>query len=343
MGFSSSNFGNALLLDGLSLTFNSQGEAQVSGTYTTQNLVFSNGVVVTSGQGAPTGGITTYQTFDTGNYQSTWDSGKIFAQQITASESGTVQQVALQFTAPVSSTAHVNIAIYSDSSGSPDSLLASTGSVLLTAANLNSANASLNTAVSITKNTNYWIAFQVDSDTPINAASGGGFTNYYYTSTYTSFEQTPTWTSDSSLPLFGGQIVFLSGTEVTGSYYLRVDQPQVLYVYDGSNWLVSHSVDNITSLSSGSPYSVATTDQVLLITTGSSSFTVDLPTVSGVTGRKILIIKADSGSGSIIIDPNGSDTIEGSTSKTISSQYGKVAVISDGSSTWYDLGTGGGI
>jgi len=96
----------------------------------------------------------------------------------------------------------------------------------------------------------------------------------------------------------------------------------------------------ITALSSGSPYTVLSTDEVLLITTGASAYTVNLPAAS-TAGRKVLVIKVDSGAGAITVTPNGSDTIEGAATKVISSQYGKVGIVSDGTATWYDLGSGG--
>ncbi len=96
----------------------------------------------------------------------------------------------------------------------------------------------------------------------------------------------------------------------------------------------------VTPKSSGSPYSVAATDEVILVTTGGSGYTVNLPAAS-TAGRKVLIIKADSGAGAVTVSRAGSDTIEGATSKTVSSQYGKVGLVSDGTSTWYDLGSGG--
>jgi hypothetical protein len=99
---------------------------------------------------------------------------------------------------------------------------------------------------------------------------------------------------------------------------------------------------NVTVVST-TPYSMVGTDEVILVTTGGSAITVNLQSVAGTAkGRKLIVIQTD-GVGSVVIAVNGSDTIEGSSSKTISAQYGKVGLVSDGVSTWYDLGTGGGI
>lgn len=49
-----------------------------------------------------------------------------------------------------------------------------------------------------------------------------------------------------------------------------------------------------------------------LLTAGSSSRTITLPLAANNTNRKILIKKVDTGAGSIVIDGNGSETIDGS-------------------------------
>jgi len=96
-------------------------------------------------------------------------------------------------------------------------------------------------------------------------------------------------------------------------------------------------------LSSGSPYSVLATDEILSVTTGATGFSVLLPAANANAGRKLLMIKADAGAGAVVIARAGLDTIEGATTKTIGSQYGKVGLVCDGTAVWYDLGTGGGI
>lgn len=96
----------------------------------------------------------------------------------------------------------------------------------------------------------------------------------------------------------------------------------------------------IHSLSSGSPYSVVSTDEILLITTGSSAYTVTLPAANQYSGRKLLIAKVDSGSGAVTINRAGSDTISGQTSVVLSAQYAMVGLVSDDVSVWYNLGSG---
>jgi hypothetical protein len=73
-------------------------------------------------------------------------------------------------------------------------------------------------------------------------------------------------------------------------------------------------------------YTAANTDYFIDCTSG--SFTVNLFTAVGNTGR-ILIIK-NSGTGTITVDPNGSQTIDGATTQSLATQWSRVHIISDG-------------
>jgi hypothetical protein len=73
-------------------------------------------------------------------------------------------------------------------------------------------------------------------------------------------------------------------------------------------------------------YTATTSDYFIDCTTG--TFTVNLFTAVGNTGR-ILIIK-NSGTGTITVDPNGTQTIDGATTQTLSTQWSRVHIISDG-------------
>lgn len=78
-------------------------------------------------------------------------------------------------------------------------------------------------------------------------------------------------------------------------------------------------------------YNALTTDYVIHCTSG--TFTINLPTAVGIQGE-VFIIK-NSGSGFITIDPNGSQTIDGSTTYTMS-QAETVQIISTGAN-WITL------
>ena len=73
-------------------------------------------------------------------------------------------------------------------------------------------------------------------------------------------------------------------------------------------------------------YTATDADYVIDCTSG--TFTVTLPASSGKTGR-ILIIK-NSGAGTITVDGNASETIDGASTYSIAVQYGTIQIMSDG-------------
>ena len=75
-----------------------------------------------------------------------------------------------------------------------------------------------------------------------------------------------------------------------------------------------------------------------VVTTGSSTITVTLPTVASgdaAAGRVVTIIKIDGGAGAVSIDPTGSETINGSaTAVSLGTQYHYRTLVYDGASGW---------
>lgn len=78
---------------------------------------------------------------------------------------------------------------------------------------------------------------------------------------------------------------------------------------------------------------------VVLVTTGSSAITVTLPAAANHTGRIYRIFKVDSGNGTVVVDGNSSETIEGATTFTLGSQYAMAAIVSNGT-LWFKLDAG---
>lgn len=83
-------------------------------------------------------------------------------------------------------------------------------------------------------------------------------------------------------------------------------------------------------------YTVTDTDgiEVILMTTSNTDRTVTLPTAADNTDRELVVKKVDSGTGKVILDGEGSETIDGATTLTLFKQYGKVRIKCDGSN-WY--------
>jgi hypothetical protein len=81
----------------------------------------------------------------------------------------------------------------------------------------------------------------------------------------------------------------------------------------------------------GATYSATTYDTMYLVTTTGGAVEVDLPTAGSQAGKTIDILAATGATNSVTVDPNGSETINGSgTSLTLSSNYQNVTLISDG-------------
>jgi hypothetical protein len=92
---------------------------------------------------------------------------------------------------------------------------------------------------------------------------------------------------------------------------------------------------------SSADYTITTTDgyELVYVTTGASNRTITLPAASSNTGRVITIKKSDSGSGAAVVTRAGADTIEGSTSISLTRQYDWLSLNCDGS-TWIRTGHG---
>jgi hypothetical protein len=85
-----------------------------------------------------------------------------------------------------------------------------------------------------------------------------------------------------------------------------------------------------------SSYTVLATDYTILCNNTSGAITITLPTASGIAGR-VYVIKKISGAGNnVTIDGAGAETIDGSTTDLITTQYNSIMIQSDGTD-WYIL------
>lgn len=75
----------------------------------------------------------------------------------------------------------------------------------------------------------------------------------------------------------------------------------------------------------------------VLVNSTSGTITITLP--AATTRKRYHIKKIDSSVNSVDITRAGSDTIEGSTSVSLTAQYDSVTIYSDGTSVWYIEGT----
>lgn len=86
-------------------------------------------------------------------------------------------------------------------------------------------------------------------------------------------------------------------------------------------------------------YTALTTSSILLVDadTAGGNVTVTLPTAASLSGRLYVIKKIDSSSYTVTVDGDGSETIDGATTKTIYGENDRLILISDGTN-WVVLG-----
>jgi hypothetical protein len=103
-------------------------------------------------------------------------------------------------------------------------------------------------------------------------------------------------------------------------------------IIDGVWLRVSTAIDDTDS-----PYTVSVlTTQILYADPTSGAITVNLPAVASSTGA-ILTVKNIGTTNAVTLDGNSSETIDGATTKALSSQYDVVTIHCDGSA-WHIIG-----
>jgi hypothetical protein len=177
-----------------------------------------------------------------------------------------------------------------------------------------------------TANTNYTILANGTSSGWAGRMLGDYATGQFY---FQHRNNTPTWTNCFSLNANGGKggttfydNAFIGGDgwlTVNGSSNNGVDKLQVV----GSIAAIGMKQNYVAKTGA---YTATDADYVIDCTSG--TFTVTLPASSGRTGR-ILIIK-NSGAGTITVDGNASETIDGAATYSLSVQYATVQIMSDG-------------
>lgn len=85
---------------------------------------------------------------------------------------------------------------------------------------------------------------------------------------------------------------------------------------------------------SSSVYQAKSSDCTILANSSISTLTVNLPTAVGILGQEYFIKKADATANTVIVTTTSSQSIDASTTYTLSAQYYGVKVQSDGSNWW---------
>jgi len=85
------------------------------------------------------------------------------------------------------------------------------------------------------------------------------------------------------------------------------------------------------------PITVTAANSSIYVDATGGAATVNLPTAVGNTGKIFTIAKIDSGTNTVTIDPNGSETINGATTAILSVQFDNITIQSDGAN-WRIIG-----
>lgn len=141
---------------------------------------------------------------------------------------------------------------------------------------------------------------------------------------------------DALSPMSASGDVIYGGTSGTGTRLAKGSDGQFLSLVSGIPSWASVTTGNDAVVTKTANYNISTSDNVILCNT--NAFTVTLPAAS-TTGKRITVIKIGSDTNAITIARDGSDTIEGATSKTLVSQYDTMVLEADGSATWYIVST----
>lgn len=76
------------------------------------------------------------------------------------------------------------------------------------------------------------------------------------------------------------------------------------------------------------------TDGLILVYTTTANVTVSLPDAARMPGKRLIVTKADPTAYTVTLDADGGDHINGAAGQTITTQYGRVGVQSDGVGWW---------
>jgi hypothetical protein len=92
--------------------------------------------------------------------------------------------------------------------------------------------------------------------------------------------------------------------------------------------------ETLNTTSKTANYTATASDDVILCSASGGAFTITLPAAASSTGLHLVVKKTDSGFNAVTIDGNASETIDGATTKKLSTQYESIEIVCDGSN-WH--------
>lgn len=134
--------------------------------------------------------------------------------------------------------------------------------------------------------------------------------------------------SDSSNPLIYGDF-YTNYVKINGSFY-STGSIGIGTTSPNSKLQVTGSL-SLPYVAKTANYTATLNDFTIAVTCSSANITITLPTSVGITGRIYVIKKMDNTSYSVIVDANGTQTIDGSETVSLTTQYQTIRLQSNGS------------
>lgn len=107
------------------------------------------------------------------------------------------------------------------------------------------------------------------------------------------------------------------------------------FIDSGGRYKLSDFIGDVVRVAhKTASYTLSKTDRVITADCTSGNVTITLPPVSGNTGRRFVVKRTDASVNNVIVAGDGSETIDGSNTYTMSTQYDSVTVLCDGTEWW---------
>jgi len=118
--------------------------------------------------------------------------------------------------------------------------------------------------------------------------------------------------------------------------YLRVTSSPTddYYTKEEVDALITEADMSLETRSPSEDYAATEDDEVLLCDASGSQMTISIPAADAVPGKFYYIKKIDSSNNAIIIDPDGTETLDDQETISIAVQYECLKIVSDGTEWW---------